>query len=325
MGRFWSSSSNKTKLPQLLTEQLVDLLSRRCLAEFVVIGIGGESAQHCKCVHNARHASVGSWYRHRRVWWTPCPTCAARVNSESVRIVLLSPDTDVICTGTILLENVSELRGQYTVYAIARTLGYVYWAVWGSSANTLMGCVKSRKLGTADPIVYFGQFGKQINEAQLFGIMLLAEHCLVKVLNQGTSCTPIWTTFTIGSTAITKTRQFSSYHQYRGKQDYTLCAQSTQPVSTWTVSQVPVLTLVCLSLNEMMLIVCFFQEGMYSCCPTISHKVAHAQSVPRSDGPAGRLLFRVAYSASVIMDSNTHLVEIHINWMPVVYMTGLFV
>ncbi len=52
-----------------------------------------------------------------------------------------------------------------------------------------MGCVKSRKLGTADPIVYFGQFGKQINEAQLFGIMLLAEHYLMKVLKQGTSCT----------------------------------------------------------------------------------------------------------------------------------------
>ena len=59
MGSFWSSSSNKTKLPQLLTEQLVDLPSRRCSAELVVIGIGGESAQHCQCVHNStvRHLS----------------------------------------------------------------------------------------------------------------------------------------------------------------------------------------------------------------------------------------------------------------------------
>ena len=59
MGSCWSSSSNKTKLPQLLREQLVDLPSRRCSAELVVIGIGGESAQHCQCVHNAtvRHLS----------------------------------------------------------------------------------------------------------------------------------------------------------------------------------------------------------------------------------------------------------------------------
>ena len=38
-------------------------------------------------------------------------------------------------------------------------------------------------------MVYLGQFGKQINEAQLFDIMLLAEHYLMKVLKQGTSCT----------------------------------------------------------------------------------------------------------------------------------------
>ena len=64
MGSVWSSRNNKTTLPQLLREQLVDLPSRRCSAELVVIGIGGESAQHCKCVHNASHASVGSGYRH---------------------------------------------------------------------------------------------------------------------------------------------------------------------------------------------------------------------------------------------------------------------
>ena len=60
-----------------------------------------------------------------------------------------------------------------------------------------MGCVKTSKVGTeyavikADPMVYLGQFGKQINEAQLFDILLLAEHCLVKVLDKGTSCTPM--------------------------------------------------------------------------------------------------------------------------------------
>ena len=51
---------------------------------------------------------------------------------------------------------------------------------------------------------------------------------------------------------------------------------------------------------------------MYSCCPTLSHKVAHAQRVPQSGARAGRLRFRVVYSASVILDSGTHLVEIHI-------------
>ena len=62
----------------------------------------------------------------------------------------------------------------------------------------------------------------------------------------------------------------------------------------------------------MMLMVCFIQQGMYSCCPTLSHKVAHAQRVPQSGARAGRLRFRVVYSASVILDSGTHLVEIHI-------------
>ena len=58
-----------------------------------------------------------------------------------------------------------------------------------------MGCVKTSKVGTkhaaikADPMVYLGQFGKQINEVELFDIMLLAEQYLVNVLKQGTSCT----------------------------------------------------------------------------------------------------------------------------------------
>ena len=62
MGSCWSSSSNKTKLPQQLREQLVDLPSRRCSAELVVIGIGGESAQHCQfelcCCHQTRMCFV---------------------------------------------------------------------------------------------------------------------------------------------------------------------------------------------------------------------------------------------------------------------------
>ena len=51
---------------------------------------------------------------------------------------------------------------------------------------------------------------------------------------------------------------------------------------------------------------------MYSCCLSISHKAAHAESVPYLDARVGRLRFRVVYSASVILDSDTHLVEIHI-------------
>ena len=40
---FWSSSNDKTKLPQLLREQLVDLPSCGCSDEFLVSGVGGES------------------------------------------------------------------------------------------------------------------------------------------------------------------------------------------------------------------------------------------------------------------------------------------
>ena len=63
-----------------------------------------------------------------------------------------------------------------------------------AQAHALMGCDITGKVGTthvikADPMVYLGQFGKQINEAQWFDIMLLAEHYLVKVLKQVTSCT----------------------------------------------------------------------------------------------------------------------------------------
>ena len=65
----------------------------------------------------------------------------------------------------------------------------------GFRTHALTGCDETSKVGTkhdvikADPMVYLGQFGKQINEDQLFDIMLLGEHYLVKVLKQGTSCT----------------------------------------------------------------------------------------------------------------------------------------
>ena len=52
-----------------------------------------------------------------------------------------------------------------------------------------------------------------------------------------------------------------------------------------------------------------------SCCPSVSHKVAHAESVPQSDARAGWLRFNVVYSASVILDSDTHLVRIHFECM----------
>ena len=51
---------------------------------------------------------------------------------------------------------------------------------------------------------------------------------------------------------------------------------------------------------------------MYSFCPSISHKVAHAESVPQSYARAGWLRFNVVYYTSVILDSDTHLVKINI-------------
>ena len=63
-GRFWSSSNTKTKLSQLLREQLVDMPSCYCSAELVVSGVGGESPQHCQCAHNTTVAHLSGW--------TPC-------------------------------------------------------------------------------------------------------------------------------------------------------------------------------------------------------------------------------------------------------------
>ena len=62
--------------------------------------------------------------------------------------------------------------------------------------------------------------------------------------------------------------------------------------------------------------VCFCQQGIYSRCSSISHKVAYAESVPKSHARAGRLRFLAVYSASVILDCDTDLVEIHMDgWM----------
>ena len=54
---------------------------------------------------------------------------------------------------------------------------------------------------------------------------------------------------------------------------------------------------------------------MYSRCPSNSHKVAYVETIPQSDARAGRLRVLVVYSASVILDSDTHIVEIHIECM----------
>ena len=61
----------------------------------MVIGVGGESPQHCQCAHNTTVAHLSADER-----FVP-----HHVPHGSVGIVLLSPDTDVFCTGTLLLEN----------------------------------------------------------------------------------------------------------------------------------------------------------------------------------------------------------------------------
>ena len=83
----------------------------------------------------------------------------------------------------------------------------VHISCLGSSAQAyaLMGCDITGKVGTthavikSDPMVYLGQFGKQINEAQLFDIILLAERYLVKLLKQEEHRVQIWMTFNIAS------------------------------------------------------------------------------------------------------------------------------
>ena len=62
----------------------------------MVSGVGGESAQHCQCDHTTTVAHLSG--RDERL--------VPHVPHGSAGIVLLSPDTDVFCTGTLLLENV---------------------------------------------------------------------------------------------------------------------------------------------------------------------------------------------------------------------------
>ena len=100
MDRFWASSNNTTNLPQLLREHRVDLPSCRCSAELMGSGVGGESPQHCQYVYNGTvtHLSDQNTAIEES---DERPTCATCVKSESVRIVLMSPHTDVFCTGNL--------------------------------------------------------------------------------------------------------------------------------------------------------------------------------------------------------------------------------
>ena len=68
-----------------------------CSAELVVSGVGGESPQHCQCAHNTTVAHLSG--RDERL--------VPHVPHGSAGIVLLSPDTGVFCTGTLLLKNVA--------------------------------------------------------------------------------------------------------------------------------------------------------------------------------------------------------------------------
>ena len=68
----------------------------------MVSGVGGESPQHCQCAHNTTVAHLSGW--DERLF--------PHVLHGSVGIVLLSPDTNVFCTGTLLLENVALIALQ---------------------------------------------------------------------------------------------------------------------------------------------------------------------------------------------------------------------
>ena len=64
----------------------------------MVSGVGVESPQHCQCAHNTTvaHLSV----RDKRL------VPHVLHGSVGIVIVLLSPDTNVFCTGTLLFEYV---------------------------------------------------------------------------------------------------------------------------------------------------------------------------------------------------------------------------
>ena len=65
----------------------------------MVGSVGGESPQHCQCAHTTTVAHLSG--RDER--FVP----HVLHGSAGIVIVLLSPDTNVFCTGTLLLENVS--------------------------------------------------------------------------------------------------------------------------------------------------------------------------------------------------------------------------
>ena len=78
---------------------------------------------------------------------------------------------------------------------------------------------------------------------------------------------------------------------------------------------------VSLVVNEMMLMhgMLLTANDVYNSCRSlISPKVAHAENVQHSDARARRLRFRVVYSASVLLDSDTHSCRNPYR-MPVVY------
>ena len=174
MGSFGSSSSNKTKLPQLLREQLVDLPSRSCSAELVVIGIGGESAQHCQCVHNAtvRHLSdrdIDIEESDERL--VPHAQHASRVNQFELCCCLLG-----LFFWKMLDSPLFRIKG--TIHGICHCTHFVISLLscvgfFGTAARGFIECVKTSKVGTkhavvkADSMVYLGQFGKQL-KAKLY-------------------------------------------------------------------------------------------------------------------------------------------------------------
>ena len=249
MDSFWSSSNNKTKLQQLLREQLVDLPSGRCSAELVVSGVGGESPQHCQSVHNGTvtHLSdldIDIEESDERL----VPHAMHAVKTGSVRIVLLSSDTDVFVLGLFFWKMLQShgLAELWMRAGVGDTTRYIPLHTIGDkspelcqvlpAAHALTGCDITSKVGTkhaaikADPTAYIGRFGKHINEDELFDAVLQAEHYLVKVLKQGTPCTTMdglryWQYHHIKNKTIQQLPPTSR------KQDYTLCVQSTRPMS----------------------------------------------------------------------------------------------
>ena len=208
MDSFWSSSNNKTKLQQLLREQLVDLPSGRCSAELVASGVDGESPQHCQSVHNGTvtHLSdldIDIEESDERL----VPHAMHAVKTGSVRIVLLSSDTDVFVLGLFFWKMLQShgLAELWMRAGVGDTTRYIPLHTIGDkcpelcqvlpAAHALTGCDITSKVGTkhaaikADPTAYLGRFGKHINEDELFDAVLQAEHYLVKVLKQGTPCT----------------------------------------------------------------------------------------------------------------------------------------